>query len=76
MGIYRISVNHKLHPASNVQLHVWVVTSVFRFLQQHRFSYNEPMPVESVTQSLCDLALRFGEDDEESGGGGMVRSFP
>lgn len=28
--------------------------------QSHRFSYNEPMPVESCTQSLCDLALRFG----------------
>jgi 20S proteasome subunit alpha 5 len=38
--------------------------------QQHRFTYNEPMPVESCTQSLCDLALQFGEDDEE---GGMVR---
>lgn len=37
--------------------------------QQHRFTYNEPMSVESTTQSLCDLALRFGEDDEE---GGMV----
>jgi hypothetical protein len=23
------------------------------------------MPVESLTQSLCDLALRFGEGDEE-----------
>mmetsp|Transcript_8974 Transcript_8974/g.25803 ORF Transcript_8974/g.25803 Transcript_8974/m.25803 type:complete len:240 (+) Transcript_8974:144-863(+) len=40
--------------------------------QQHRFSYNEPMPVESCTQSLCDLALRFGEDGEE---GGMSRPF-
>lgn len=36
--------------------------------QQHRFSYNEAMPVESVTQSLCDLALRFGEDSDEGGG--------
>jgi 20S proteasome subunit alpha 5 len=35
--------------------------------QQHRFSYNEAMPLESVTQSLCDLALRFGEDSEEGG---------
>lgn len=35
--------------------------------QQHRFTYNEPMPLESVTQSLCDLALRFGEDSEEGG---------
>jgi hypothetical protein len=42
--------------------------------QQHRFTYNEAMPVESLTQSLCDLALRFGEDDEDGGGGGgMVR---
>ncbi|GLC34152.1 Proteasome subunit alpha type-5-B [Pleodorina starrii] len=41
--------------------------------QQHRFSYNEPMPVESTTQSLCDLALRFGEDSDE--GGGMSRPF-
>lgn len=35
-------------------------------LQNHRFSYNEPMSVESTTQALCDLALRFGEGDEES----------
>lgn len=40
--------------------------------QQHRFTYNEPVPVESLTQSLCDLALRFGEDDED---GGMSRPF-
>ena len=42
--------------------------------QGHRFSYNEPMPVESCTQSLCDLALQFGEDDDDGGGGGMVRA--
>ncbi|MEW5311016.1 MAG: hypothetical protein WDW38_002764 [Sanguina aurantia] len=41
--------------------------------QSHRFSYNEPMPIESTTQSLCDLALRFGEDGDE--GGGMSRPF-
>lgn len=29
------------------------------------------MTVESTTQALCDLALRFGEGDEES----MVRIF-
>ena len=35
------------------------------------------MPVESVTQSLCDLALAFGEDDDDEGGsgGGMSRPF-
>lgn len=36
--------------------------------QQHSFTYNEPMPVESLTQSLCDLALRFGDGDDEDGG--------
>ncbi|GAB4813319.1 hypothetical protein N2152v2_000365 [Parachlorella kessleri] len=40
--------------------------------QQHAFTYNEPMPVESLTQALCDLALRFGEDEEE---GSMSRPF-
>ncbi|PKU60373.1 Proteasome subunit alpha type-5 [Dendrobium catenatum] len=34
--------------------------------QNHRFSYGEPMTVESNTQALCDLSLRFGEGDEES----------
>ncbi|GFP98955.1 proteasome subunit alpha type-5 [Phtheirospermum japonicum] len=39
--------------------------------QNHRFSYGEPMTVESTTQALCDLALRSGEGDEES----MSRPF-
>ncbi|ESR65838.1 hypothetical protein CICLE_v10009299mg [Citrus x clementina] len=39
--------------------------------QNHRFSYGEPMTVESTTQALCDLVLRFGEGDEES----MSRPF-
>lgn len=45
--------------------------------QSHAFSYNERMPVESVTQALCDMALRFGEDDDDGdgGGGGMARPF-
>ncbi|XP_006295832.2 proteasome subunit alpha type-5-A [Capsella rubella] len=34
--------------------------------QNHRFLYGEPITVESTTQALCDLALRFGEGDEES----------
>lgn len=43
-------------------------------VQQHRFTYNEAMPVESCTQALCDLALRFGEEDEsgEERGTSMV----
>lgn len=39
---------------------------IMLFQQNHRFSYGEPMIVESTTQALCDLALRFGEGDEES----------
>eukprot|EP01026_Neomeris_dumetosa_P036605 TRINITY_DN2956_c0_g1_i4.p1 TRINITY_DN2956_c0_g1~~TRINITY_DN2956_c0_g1_i4.p1 ORF type:complete len:239 (+),score=36.25 TRINITY_DN2956_c0_g1_i4:141-857(+) len=34
--------------------------------QSHTFTYNEPMPIESITRSLCDLSLRFGEDGEEN----------
>ena len=36
--------------------------------QNHAFNFNEPLRVESCTQAICDLALRFGEgaDGEES----------
>jgi 20S proteasome subunit alpha 5 len=36
--------------------------------QSHAFNYHEPLRVESCTQAICDLALRFGEsaDGEES----------
>jgi 20S proteasome subunit alpha 5 len=36
--------------------------------QNHHFNYNERLRVESCTQAICDLALRFGEgaDGEES----------
>ena len=37
--------------------------------QNHWFVYNEPMTVESVTQSVSNLAMKFGEDDDNS----MVR---
>ena len=29
--------------------------------QNHYFNYNEKLSVESCTQAICDLALRFGE---------------
>ena len=32
--------------------------------QSHAFHYAEPLQVESCTQSICDLALRFGEGAE------------
>lgn len=36
--------------------------------QSHTFNYAEPLRVESATQAICDLALRFGEgaDGEET----------
>jgi len=33
--------------------------------QNHAFTYDEPIKVESVTQAVCDLALRFGESTED-----------
>ncbi|RYG44480.1 proteasome subunit alpha [archaeon] len=30
----------------------------------HRFTYDEPLPVESLTQCVCDVAMSFGEDKE------------
>lgn len=39
--------------------------------QNHFFTYNESMPVRSLTQSLCALSANFGTDDEDS----MSRSF-
>lgn len=42
--------------------------------QNHTFTYDEPIKVESVTQAVCDLALRFGEgaDEEEASMVGAV----
>jgi 20S proteasome subunit alpha 5 len=41
--------------------------------QNHRFHYNEALRVESTTQAICDLALRFGEGHE---GDGPIMSRP
>lgn len=35
--------------------------------QNHWFTYNEKMSVESVTQSVSNLALAFGDDDADAG---------
>ena len=43
--------------------------------QNHRFSYDEPISVRSVTQSVCDLALAFGEGRRKKGDGQMSRPF-
>ncbi|KAK7249101.1 threonine-type endopeptidase [Aureococcus anophagefferens] len=42
----------------------------------HRFTYDEPMPTTALTQSVCDLALSFGEDSEEREGGASKMSRP
>lgn len=41
--------------------------------QNHWFTYNQRMSIESVTQAVSNLALQFGDDDAESGA--MSRPF-
>merc|ERR1711934_497166 len=41
----------------------------------HRFTYEEPMDVHAVTQSLCDVALRFGEEGDDDEEDRMSRPF-
>ncbi|VDI50619.1 proteasome subunit alpha type-5-like [Mytilus galloprovincialis] len=41
--------------------------------QNHWFTYNEKMSVESVTQSVSNVALQFGDDDADPGA--MSRPF-
>merc|ERR1712012_456685 len=41
--------------------------------QNHWFTYNETMNIESVTQAVSNLALQFGDDDAEKGA--MSRPF-
>merc|ERR1712093_933336 len=43
--------------------------------QNHRFTYNEPMSVDAVTQSLCDVALRFSEEGDDDGEDALSRPF-
>jgi 20S proteasome subunit alpha 5 len=43
--------------------------------QNHRFSYNEPMNVNSITQSVSDIAINFGEGYEGSKRKAMARPY-
>ena len=43
--------------------------------QHHAFTYDEPMGVEALTQSVCDLALGFGESSEGGNKQKMSRPF-
>lgn len=49
------------------------IVSILVFLQNHWFTYNETMTVESVTQAVSNLALQFGEEDADPGA--MVRAI-
>ncbi len=40
--------------------------------QNHWFVYNEPMSVQSVTQAVSNLAMKFGEDNDDDNEKAMV----
>jgi hypothetical protein len=44
-----------------------IIDWFLNILQNHWFTYNEKMSVESVTQSVSNLALQFGDDDADPG---------
>ena len=35
-------------------------------VQNYWFTYNEQISIESVTQSVSNLAMQFGEDEEDT----------
>jgi len=43
--------------------------------QNHKFTYGEPISVKSLTRSICDLALHFGEGDPTKREKPMSRPF-
>jgi len=43
--------------------------------QNHRFTYDEPIGVEALTQAVCDLALSFGEGSDGDSKKRMSRPF-
>ena len=43
--------------------------------QNHWFIYNEPMSVESVTQSVSNLAMAFGKERRNEEEKAMVRCY-
>jgi 20S proteasome subunit alpha 5 len=43
--------------------------------QNHRFTFNEPMNVEQITESISDLAINFGEGYEGSKRKPMARPY-
>lgn len=67
----------KARVETQVYIYIWIVKYVlvkelivhdsFSLLQNHWFTYNETMTVESVTQAVSNLALQFGEEDADPG---------
>lgn len=43
--------------------------------QNHRFTYDEPVGIEALTQGVCDLALSFGEGSDGDSKKRMSRPF-
>lgn len=43
--------------------------------QAHRFQFDEPIPTESCTLAVCELALQFGEDRRDRHKKAMSRPF-
>ena len=62
----RTMVDHA-RVTAQVSLSDWHILRLMTIPQNHTFTYDERIKVESVTQSVGDLAMRFGEstaDDE------------
>lgn len=57
---------------------LWKVDHAWLLFQNHWFTYNETMTVESVTQAVSNLALQFGEEDADPGAmvSGACVKFP
>ena len=61
MSADTVSKKHK----KNINLSL--INSISLCFQNHWFTYNEKMSVESVTQAVSNLALAFGDDDADPG---------
>lgn len=58
---------------SSVFLYIFFYVKYYDIFQNHWFTYNETLTVESVTQAVSNLALQFGEEDADPGA--MVSHF-
>lgn len=63
--IYQISNNVACAVSGLVADSKFIVDFSRNESQSHWFNFNEQMPLLTLTQSICDLSLRFGEDGNE-----------